>query len=215
MKQLSNIEKKLVKDIVNNLHGYNFNYIIKDLKNRANDDDIKLDIIFESSFIAFSYYKPNENLPQIKGQIKAIQELIEIEYFLKYLIDNYYIYLLHSTYEYDRETAINLDDIISKNETNKLYCKDKPGLDNYRIEDEKLIELKNILIRSYIFPSQTLINYYKKGYRTEEDIKHGQLLCISFVSLSVAILIGLMGIIINILGIFGNYYKFIINWFLN
>ena len=188
MRVIADLEKKIIDRICEGhthigtlLCDHIPDLLLKIVKDRVNDV-YTVDLLFKSS------------TPTSQVEEKAIFQTEKIIYIVKFLL---YLekegYALTGYFSHGR--AVN--PLMGLPKTIAEYNVNTNNYMNWSFTDERMLDFIFKYTDIIIFPTHQLKAFQQNKYRTQEDIKHKQIMIVTVVAIIVALLIGIASIIQN------------------
>lgn len=187
MRFLGEDEKKIVTKLSRD--GYQFFSDLFD-KDFLKDLIIKFtnDIIYERYEIKFLIKKSSAGQNQQEVMEKATEKIVQTINLIEYLKSNAYLFSFKPAHRTPVEGTIGLKEVVAD------YQKNSENYVGMQYPDEKTYELIFEYLNIVFVSSEALRYYVKKGFRTEEQIRHRQNLIVAWVAIGISIVLGLIGI---------------------
>jgi hypothetical protein len=194
MRVIADLEKKIIDRICEGhthirtlLIDHIPNLLLQVVKDRINNI-YTVDLLFKSG-------TPIDQVPE-----KATFQTEKIIYIIKFLL---YLekegYALTGYFSHGRavDPLIGLSETIAEYKANNNYM-------NWSFTDERMLKFIFDYTDITIFPTHQLKAFKQNKYRTQEDVRHKEIMTVTWVTIFITLIIGMVSIIIGTLSIIQN-----------
>lgn len=185
MRIISDLEKQIIDRICEGQTHIStiFTDHIPDLLLKINKDNDTAELLI---------LKNTDQKKSIEIAIKQTEKIIYIIKFLMYLEHEGYI--LSGYFSHGRV----VDPIMGLKSVKEKYDEDTNNYLNWPFTDIRIQKIIYAYCDLTILPIHQLIEFKKQGYRTQEDIRHNDMLVVSGIALFISLALGIYGVYQNI-----------------